>query len=79
MAEPIQCARCVFGRKNTGLIIPAEAKRYFCDRTEAIRDPAVERLMRALMSQLAGEGRCPAFDGGEDHPDAYWAEDRKSD
>jgi len=75
MAASSDCRHCIHGRKNTGRIVPVEQVGVFCLRLDAIRDKAVVDVLEPLLRQAATTGQCPHFDGGQDLPDSYRADD----
>ena len=54
------CGSCIHGKRNTGLLIPVQERRYFCMKTSQVRDEAAQDILGALQAQSAG--MCPMFD-----------------
>lgn len=76
MTRGAYCGACVYGKHNTGILIPREKVAVFCTRLTRIHDEAVVEVLEPLLNQLAEEQRCPHHSTGEALPDSYRAEDR---
>lgn len=71
----MHCRDCIFGKKNQGFIIPQEDTAFFCSKVANVRDEHTAELLEPLLRMFAEEDRCPHFDAGSAHPDAYRALD----
>jgi len=72
----MQCNRCTYQKKNTGLVVPVSERAFFCLATEAIKDEAVALILEPLIRDRAERDQCPRFDPGVVTDDSYVAEDR---
>lgn len=66
-----QCARCVHGRRNRGLVIPQADANFFCGRVARVKDEEVLLLLEPILKMLAAKHDCPHFDQGVVTNDSY--------
>lgn len=72
----MQCNKCVYSKRNTGVLVEESKQPFFCRRLDKVRDEVVRELLEPLLLRLSSASDCPHFDGGHEGPDSYVADDR---